>query len=59
MANLLAFSWPPFPHPSIAENPIVESPIAVYKKVKGNWENVEKVRETDFLKLLLLLYLKV
>lgn len=59
MANLLAFPWPPFPHPLIGENPIGEPPVVVYKKAKGNWENVEKVREIDFLKLLLLLYHKV
>lgn len=59
MANLLAFLEPPFPHASIGGNPTGGQPTVINRRAKGNWDNVEKVREVDFLKLLLSVYLKV
>lgn len=59
MANLSAFPWPLFPHLPTGENPIGGQPTVLNKRVKGNWENAGKVREVDFLKLFLSVYLKV
>lgn len=41
MDNLLAFAWPPFPHPSIGGNQIGDQP-TVGNKAKSNWNNVLK-----------------
>lgn len=59
MANLPAFPGPPFPHAPIGENPTGGQPTVIHRRAKGNWDNVEKVREVDFLKLFLSVYLKV
>ena len=53
------FPMASFPNPPIGENPTDGRPTVVNKRAKGSGDSADKVREVNFLKLLLSVYLKV